>query len=192
MLITRSAYSCATAWGGNEPRETTRSRRSGERGLEASDNETVSPSKANPIQPRYTKSRLANLSEKAKPASLGEETCEGTLGSDRGDWGERAVKEQRKVPGDPYWQGEGSCEKEVKVEPQRKDLNTGGGSIRRTWLRKSGYTENWNRNFCWESITSGGPTRKSEHPIVAKKKGNAYGAKGMCYNQVSTKRRRAA
>ena len=94
MPITRSAFSCASAWEGDEPRETMRSH-GGEEGWSPSDNERVSPSKANPFRPRYTNCRLINLPELVKSATAGYITCLVSCWIDRGDWGERALKEQR-------------------------------------------------------------------------------------------------
>jgi len=102
MPITRSAFSCASAWKGDRPRETKRSH-GGEGGWFPPDNERVSPSKANPFRPRYTNRRLTNLPEMVKSATMEGKTCPRFHRIDRGGWGERALKEQRQVPGDLPW-----------------------------------------------------------------------------------------
>jgi len=75
----------------------------GEKGWSPLDNERVSPSKANPFRPRYAKRRSINLPMMVKSATVGCITYSVSCWIDRGGWGERALKEQRHVPGDLSW-----------------------------------------------------------------------------------------
>ncbi len=59
-----------------------------------SDSEDVSPNKVNLFRPRYTKLPLAILPDMVKPATDMEEINDCTCQDGRGDWGERASKEQ--------------------------------------------------------------------------------------------------
>ena len=47
-------------------------------------------------------------------------------------------------------------------------------------------------NLCRESITGKGLRWQSERPIVARRRGNARGAKGPCLGHVESEERRAA
>jgi hypothetical protein len=102
MPIARSAFSRASAWKGDQPRETLRSH-GGEGGWPPPDDERASPSKANPSRPRYANCRSINLPEMVKSATVECITCHVFYWIDRGGWGERALKEQRQVPGDLSW-----------------------------------------------------------------------------------------
>jgi hypothetical protein len=102
MPIARSAFSCASAWEGDQARETKRSH-GGKRGWFPLDNKRVSPSKANPFRPRYANCRSINLPKVVKSATVGDEMCIDTHWIDRGGWGERTLKEQRQVLGDLPW-----------------------------------------------------------------------------------------
>ncbi len=67
-----------------------------------SDSEDVSPNKVNLFRPRYTKLPLAILPEMVKPATGMEEINACTCQDGRGDWGERASKEQSWYLGDLF------------------------------------------------------------------------------------------
>jgi hypothetical protein len=67
-----------------------------------SDNEDVSPNKVNSFRPRYTKLPSANLPDLVKPATDMEEINRCTYQGGRGDWRERASKEQSWYLGDPF------------------------------------------------------------------------------------------
>jgi len=159
MPIARSAFSRASAWKGDQLRETMRSH-GGEGGWCPPDDERVSPSKANPFRPRYANCRSINLPEMVKSATVGCITCQVSCWIDRGGWGERTLKEQRQVPGD------------LPRITSQEDLSVNNGD--------------------WESITIYQPWQKSDRPIVAKKWGNAHGAKGPSFSHVSNKIRRSA
>ena len=103
MVFVYSPISCALACGSNEARETLRCRqvcRCEERWL-LPDSEDVSPNKVNSFRPRYTKLPLANLPEMVKPGTDMEAINICTYRSGRGDWRERASKEQSWHLGDP-------------------------------------------------------------------------------------------
>lgn len=102
MLITRSTFSRASTWNGDRPCETMRSF-SGEEEWFPSDDERVSPSKANPFRPRNAYCRSINLPKMVKSDIHDEVTCACNREDDRGGWGERALKVQRQVPGDLSW-----------------------------------------------------------------------------------------
>ncbi len=57
--------------------------------------------KVNPIRPRYTKAAAANLPEVMKPATGGEVMSTSARRAVRGDWGERASKDQLRNLGGP-------------------------------------------------------------------------------------------
>ena len=104
MIIVCSSISCALACGGNEACETLRCRVSTwcEAGWHPADDEDVSPNKVNLFRPRYTKFPAANLPEVLKPAIGMEEINTCTYRAGRGDWRERASKEQHLYLGDPF------------------------------------------------------------------------------------------
>jgi len=161
MPIARSAFSRASAWKGNQPRETLRSH-GGEEGWSPSDDERASPSKANPFRPRKANCRSINLPKVLKSATVGASTCRRPHWIDRGGWGERALKEQRNVPGDPSGQGQ-------LFDKTERYLNC---------FR--------------ETITCCRSMRKSDRSIVVEKQGNACGAKGPTFSRVLIKTRRSA
>ena len=66
------------------------------------DDEDVSPNKVNSFRPRYTKLPSANLPKMVKPAIDMEEINVCTYRDGRGDWRERASKEQSWYLGDPF------------------------------------------------------------------------------------------
>jgi hypothetical protein len=55
----------------------------------------------NLIRPRYTEMAAANLPEMMKPATRREATSASTCRAVRGDWGERAPKDQPRDLGGP-------------------------------------------------------------------------------------------
>jgi hypothetical protein len=59
--------------------------------------------RVNLIRPRYTETAVANLPEMLKPATSGEATSASTRWAARGDWGERAPKDQSRDLGGPAW-----------------------------------------------------------------------------------------
>lgn len=205
MLIVRSTFSCASAEEGNQVREATRSRE-WRRGLVPSHSERASPNKVNPFRPRYAKISSASLPEMVKPVIHGEETSICNHEDDRGGWGERALKEQWHVPGDPLEQGS-SCGF-IKViggtSELRNLLETGESGICRLqmqtisdvhhqlWSQNGRYKTRMNPNCLRESITWGWLKRKSDRSIVAEKGGNASGAKGSSFSHVFNKIRRSA
>jgi hypothetical protein len=103
LIIVYSSISCALACGSNEACETLRfrSRGRGEGGWFPPANEDVSPNNVNPFRPRYTKLLTANLPDVVKPVTDVEEINACTHQVSRGDWGERASKEQHRYLGDP-------------------------------------------------------------------------------------------
>ncbi len=107
MVIVYSSISCALACGGNETRETWRCRLSADarKGWFPTDNEDASPNKVNSFRPRYSKLLAANLSNMLKPVTDMEEINECTYQASRGDWRERASKEQSGYLGEPPHSG---------------------------------------------------------------------------------------
>ena len=103
MLIAHSTFSFASACEGDRSRETLRSRSicRGEWGWSPPENEDVSPAQANPLRPRYTIWMAVNLPDVVKPATYGEVMSRSTHRATRGDWGGRASKDCRQVPGYP-------------------------------------------------------------------------------------------
>ena len=193
MLITRSAFSCASAWKGNRPRETMRSH-GGEVGWFPTDNERVSPNTSEPDSASLRQCRLINLPEMVKSATVGDETCVDTHWIDRGGWGERALKEQRQVPGDPHWQ-DSPCSviKALRGAAEIRNLLIAVICYTlRSQLRNQGYRTRICLNGSRESITWIRPLRKSDRPVVARKWGNSHGAKGPSFSCVSIKIRRSA
>lgn len=193
MLIARSTFSRASAWKGNRPRETMRSL-SGEEGWSPFDGERVSPSKANPFRPRYANCRSINLTGVVKSAIHDEVTCVCSREVDRGGWGERALKEQRQVPGDPFEQDSSCLNRKVLrgTAELRNLLNTEGSDTCRPLLRIGRYETRTSLNDSKESITWSWLKRKSDRPIVAKKGGNSSGAKGSSFSHVTNEIRRSA
>ena len=100
MPIVRAAFSHALTWRGNKPREILRSH-VWRKGAVPLDDERVSPNKVNPLRPRYVYYGPANLPKVVKPVMVGDETYVDTHQVHRGGRGERALKEQRHVLGDP-------------------------------------------------------------------------------------------
>ncbi len=193
MPIARTAFSCASAWEGDQARETKRSH-GGKRGWSPLDNKRVSPSKANPFRPRYANCRSINLPKVVKSVTVGDEMCIDTHWIDRGGWGERALKEQRQVPGDPHWQ-DSPCSviKALRGAAEIRNLLIAVICYTlRSQLRNQGYRTRICLNGSRESITWIRPLRKSDRPVVARKWGNSHGAKGPSFSCVSIKIRRSA
>lgn len=159
MPIVRTAFSHASTWGGNKPREMLRSH-GGEEGWHPSDDERVSPNQVNSLSASLRYYWSVSLSEMVKPAMVGNETFVDTYQASRGSWRERALKEQQNVRGDPF------------LGPHSMGSGLGKG--------------------CRESITCSLRKWKSEQFVVAKKRGNACGAKGLYFSHVSIKIRRSA
>ena len=103
MVIVYSPISCALACGSNEACETLRYQSNGrcEEGWLPSDNEDVSPNKVNSFRPRYTKLPSASLPDLVKPDTDMEVINTRTSQDGRGDWRERASKEQSWYLGAP-------------------------------------------------------------------------------------------
>ena len=103
MVLVYSPISCALACGSNEARETLRYRQvlPVRRKVVLSDNEDVSPNDVNSFRPRYTKLPSASLPEMVKPDTDMEVINACTCQDGRGDWRERASKEQLQYLGDP-------------------------------------------------------------------------------------------
>ena len=162
MLIAHSTFSFASACEGNRSRETLRSLAvcHGEGRWFLPESEDASPAQANPFRPRYTNLVVVNQPNLVKPANHGEAMSISTHGATRGDWGGRALKDYRQVPGGPH-----RCDEIEVVELQSQ------------W-------GNYNSLTC--------RLRESERPIVAKKRGNARGAKGPYFSRVPNEERRAA
>ncbi len=104
MIIVYSSISCALACVGNKARETLRCRPivPAQREVVLSDNEDASPNKVNSFRPRYAKLPTANLPDMVKPVIDMEEIDICTYQVGRGDWRERASKEQSWYLGDPF------------------------------------------------------------------------------------------
>ncbi len=104
MIIVCSSISCALACGGNEACETLRYwvLTQCEAGWYPADNEDVSPNEVNLSRPRYTNFPAANLPNVLKPAIDMEEINACTYRAGRGDWRERASKEQHLYLGEPF------------------------------------------------------------------------------------------
>ena len=107
MIIVCSSISCALACGGNKTCETLRywPVSQCEAGVVPSDNEDASPNKVNLLRPRYSKLPTANLPEMVKPEINMQETNTCTCQVGRGDWRERASKEQLQYLGSPFHSG---------------------------------------------------------------------------------------
>ena len=103
MIMVCSSCSCASACGGNEARETTRSALTGagEGGWFPPDGEGASPNASELASASLHTRRSVNLPEMAKPAIVGEAADKSTRQAARGDWRERAPKERIRYPGDP-------------------------------------------------------------------------------------------
>ena len=131
MIIVYSSISCALACGGNETCETLRywfvSQCEG--GVVPSDSEDASPNKVNSFRPRYTNMPTANLPNMVKPVIDMETINMSTCQVGRGDWRERASKEQLQYLGEPYHGGIS----EVDVSYRRRE-NHNPFSL---WLGKS-------------------------------------------------------
>ena len=117
MLIAHSTFSFASACEGDRSRETLRSRSfwRGEGGWYPPENEDVSPAQANPLRPRYAIWMVVNLPDVVKPVTYGEVMSTCTHRATRGDWGGRASKDCRQVPGDPL-----RCSEAKVVNEQRQ------------------------------------------------------------------------
>ena len=117
MLIAHSTFSYASACEGDRSRETLRSRSfcRGEGGWYPSENEDVSPAQANPLRPRYAILVVDNLPDVVKPVTYGEVMSISTHRAIRGEWGGRASKDCRQVPGDPL-----RCSEAKVVKGQRQ------------------------------------------------------------------------
>jgi len=131
LIIVCSSISCALACGGNEACETLRCGVSArcDAGWYPVDNEDVSPNQVNLFRPRYTKFPAANLPNVAKPAIGMEEINACTYRAGRGDWRERASKEQHLYLGEPF---RSRCP-EVGLRQEHRG-NHNPGSL---WQRKS-------------------------------------------------------
>lgn len=157
MLKTCSTCSRASACGGNQARETTRSvpAGAGEGGWFPSDGEGASPNASELASASLHTRRSANLPEMVKPAIVGEAAGVCTRQAARGDWRERAPKEHTRYPGGPSR----SAVPAVGIAPDPGGSNNPWGPRR------------------WES----------ERLIVALKQGNACGAKEPHRRRVSTR-----
>jgi len=103
LVIVYSPISCALACESNRSRETLRYRQECrcEGNWNLPDNEDASPNKVNSLRPRYTKLPTANFPDLGKPAIDVEEINTSTHQVGRGDWRERASKEQLMYQGSP-------------------------------------------------------------------------------------------
>jgi hypothetical protein len=70
----------------------------GEREQHSLDSEDVSPTKVNPLRPRYTKHIVGQPAKGGETCIYDEEMCTSNHRNDRGDWGGRASKDQKGKP----------------------------------------------------------------------------------------------
>jgi hypothetical protein len=164
MLIACSTFSCALACAGDQSRETLRSLQivylyqlHGEGGWSPSDSEGMSPnvSELDSASLRYL--LAVNLPEVMKPATSEEATSMSTHWAIRGAWRERVPKDWQQVPGEPPRCTVGEVKLQLFAVQGGRGIN--------------------NPVFCRR--------RKSERPIVAEKRGNARGAKGLYVSRAS-------
>jgi len=102
MLIVRSTCSCASACGGDKARETWRSASVADKGgWYPPDNEVASPNASEPDSASLRCWRRLSPPRMVKPAIVGEATNASIRRDARGGWGERAMTEHARYPGEP-------------------------------------------------------------------------------------------
>jgi len=159
MPIAYSAFSCASAWKSDQPREALRSH-GGERGWYPLDSEGMSLTQVNSIQPRYTKCQWPTF-QRWRSLKSTRKKCAYALVELTGVIGEGAFR---------------------KVSSMSREIHTGVLPVR-VWV---GQWVRGNHNFHTSR------TWKSEGPVVARKRGNACGAKRPCFSHVCNEIRRTA
>lgn len=158
---------------------------------EAPPSEHVSRNASEPDSASLYKFLVANLPDERKPATRTEERNANRCGARRGDWGERAPKERSRDLGEPTWRKEpAQGERGVALWSGVVACDEKGESDRALtphleprWGRQRGRGIHNPVRGC---------SRKSERLIVARKWGNAHGAKGPYFSHVFSKERQAA
>jgi hypothetical protein len=131
-------------------------------------------------------SMVTNLPEVAKSEIRGVARSECTRGTIRDGWEGRALKDRPRYLGDPVlcldpgsaaragalWLRVAACGERGESENAGASQSEPAGIRQRRWGIHN---------------PPGGGSRKSDQPIVAKKRGNARGARGLCFSRVFTK-----
>jgi hypothetical protein len=171
MLIACSTFSCALACAGDQSRETLRSSQilylyllHGEGGWSPPDSEDMSPNVSELDSASLHYLLAVILPKVMKPATSEEATSMSTHWAIRGAWRERVSKDWQQVPGEPPRCTVGEVELHLSAVQGVRGINNSG--------------------FCRR--------RKSERPIVAEKRGNARGAKGLYVSRASIETVRSA